>query len=350
MAGQRQREEVQRAQKRQGKEGNRWVNTQPSGDDIAAWFKANVQIEEGLDGDHYVGGVTLIPSTEKSKEIVGWDAGNSPIIKPVYDLVFTPYMRVETRVKYFHDLMAEREWLGVIEPIALEQQDPRLPRGFFFAATRTGEGREVRYIGCSMKVTVYERASVEFQRVTIDKRTGEEDLRRTGKVIIDGAPATKMVPVLGYGAEADNFAIMKAETGAVGRALGMAGMLVIPGTGIATAEDMVEAGRMDESAAAGGSPEAAELPDDDSPVAGLGATELDDDDKLREQATRLIDELKEFPESHTEFMRWAKERGHVRLSEVTSPALRGLVRKAENTLEDARKASVADAPSDPLTE
>lgn len=351
MAGRSERAMVQRAEKRQGREGNRWVNTIPTGDEIAAWFKGNVLIDEKLTHEPYVGGVTLIPSKEKSRVITGWDAGNNPVFGDVYDLTLTPYIRVETRVKYFHDLMAEKEWLGVVEPVAPEQQDPRLPKGFFFLSTRTGANSEVRFIACCMKVTVYEKGSVEHKRVTVDRRTGREEFVRVGKVVLDATPATKAVPVLshGYGGsvEADNFAIMKAETGAVGRALGMAGMLVIPGTGIATAEDLQEAN----SLGSAGSPESdADLPDEEAGplAAGLGSAELDEDESLREKAADLIEQMGEFPQAQKAFKAWAKQRGYARLSEVTSPALRGLLRKAENTLKEAQEASVNDSGADPL--
>ena len=352
------REMVQRAAKRHGKEGNRWVNEQPSGDAVATWFKENVAIAEKLEAEHYVGGVTLIPSNEKTRAVVGWDAGNSPIIKNVYDLVLTPYMRVETRVKYFHDLTAAEGWLGVIEPVAIAEQNPRLPKGFFISSTRTSENTEVRYVGCSMKVTVFKRDTVKFERRMIDKRSGHEDFVRVGELVIDAAPATKLVPVLTYGRNRtvvpDDFALMKAETGAVGRALGMAGILVIPGTGIATAEDLQEAGQLRDAVEDGASPEDAELPPErpEGPVAGLGSAELDNDEEMRAEATRLIGDLDAYPEVKSQFLNWAKERGHNRLSEVTSPALRGLLRKAESMLADARAAGdpapTESKSSDPL--
>jgi hypothetical protein len=30
-------------------EGSRWVNKRPSGDEVAAWFKANAPMHEGMD-------------------------------------------------------------------------------------------------------------------------------------------------------------------------------------------------------------------------------------------------------------------------------------------------------------
>jgi hypothetical protein len=319
---------AQRAEKRYGREGNRWVNQTPSGDDVAAWFKENVPIDEALDHEHYVGGVTLIPNTERSKAVVGWQ-GTSPVIEEVFDLVLTPYMRVETRVKYFHDLMEAKGWVGFIEPVQPEKQDPRLPPGLFGTATMTADKKETRFVGCAMKVTVYEKRGLTLERVTIDKRTGEEAFRRKGKIVIDAAPATKVVTTLTTRGNVDVNALMKAETGAVGRALGMAGMLVIPGTGIATAEDLQE-----ETGSTSVPEGAAALPPDFEP-----ASELDGDDALREQIGEWLDVMENsFPATAKEFKDWAKGRNFGRLSEITSPALRGIHRKAKSMLDAAVEA------------
>lgn len=322
---------VQRGKRRLGREGNRWVNERPSGEELSTWFMENVPIDDRLKHAHYVAGVTLIPANEKTKELVGWDEGNSPVLRDVWDLVLTPYIRVETRVAYFHDLMAEEKTVGLIEPVELDEQDPRLPKGFFRLVTTVGTNLEVRYIGCTMQVTVYKKGTLQDIKVSLDKRTGEEGLVRVGKILYQYTPASKVVPVLSYD-KPDPFSLMKAETGAVGRALGMAGMLVIPGTGIASAEDLQEAANMEKAP----TPVDASLPDDDFESAAQVTVE-GTDEELREQATAIIEELGEFPLVVAEFKAWAKERGYSRLSEVTQPALRGLVRRAQNMLTDARK-------------
>lgn len=343
-------EPVQRAKKRLGREGNRWVNERPSGEEISKWFTENVPIDERLDAKNYVAGVTLIPTNEKSKEVVGWDAGNSALFQDVWDLVLTPYMRVETRVKYFHDLMALDGHLGVIAPVELPEQDPRLPVGFFPTAISSGPdgNKVVRYVGCTMKVTVYKKGSLKEEKVLLNTRRGEYEMVRRGTILLDGTPATKVVPVLSYD-KPDTYALMKAETGAVGRALAMAGMLVIPGTGLASAEDVLEIDPRNTPT----EEVAAELPDDFEPVEAVAASASEEE--LRESAKGIIEELGEFPPTLAEFKAWAKERGYERLSEVTSPALRGLVRKAENMLSDARKdapgpGDVKPATADPLAE
>lgn len=340
------------AEQRRGREGNRWINETPSAEDLATWFSSNVKVADGMAHEDYVGGVVLIPATEKAKTVTGWD-GVTPLIEDVEALVFTPYIRVETRLKYFHDLCEKEDWQGFIEPAKFERQDARLPSGFFRHVVATGEGRESRYLACSMQVVIYEKGSIEEKVVILDKRTGEQGVVRTGKIVRVAPAGTKAVPMLRYGRNssvyADDNAVMKAETGAIGRALGMAGMLVIPGSGIATAEDVQEARAAE---AAGPTPAEPELPDDELPSTAPrdgAAVAADDDAALRSQATEILAELaKVSPEAHVEFKRWAAERGHTRLSEVTSPALRGLVKKAENMLEDARK-SVKPASPDPLT-
>jgi len=334
---------VERALKRLGREGNRWVNEQPSGGEISEWFAENVPIAEGLSDKDYVAGVTLIPNEEKAKTVIGWD-GNNPIIEKVTDLVFTPYMRVETRVKYFHDLMAKKELQGFIEPVPLREPTKGMPPGFFRLVVGIENG-EVRYFGCAMRVVVYEKGSLELVKMIVDKRNGEERMVRKGKVLVD-AVGTKMVPTLSWG-KADDNAIMKAETGAVGRALGMAGMLVIPGTGIATAEDMQELGSVPEPMMGS---VAAELPAELPPEAAEGlvsASSLappDPDAKLREEATAIIAAMGKFPETLAEFKAWAHDRGFQRLSEVTSPALRGLVKRANDMLTTAEQAAPAKKP------
>jgi hypothetical protein len=325
--------------RREGQEGNRWANKPPTPDELTQWFEANVEIDEALNIGDYVGGVTLIPNQEKSKEVVGWNDDNAPNIQDVWNLVFTPYMKVETRVKYFHDLVAAHDWLGFIDPVTPSKQDPRLPPGFFTMATRVQSG-EVRFICCSMKVTIFKKEGFEQKRVLADSRQGLYETRRVGTVVKAPPAGTKAVPVLGYNDKADTDALMKAETGAVGRALGMAGILVIPGTGLATAEDMQESEVLRQTTPAA-VPEGALLPEDSASDA------IATDEALRAEATEIINGMKGLADDRvfTEFSKWAHERGFGKLSEVTSPALRGLVRKAQKMLDEAMVDQVAEQPT-----
>jgi hypothetical protein len=351
-----------RPTKRQGKEGNRWVNARPSGDEIATWFKGSVPIADGLDAEDYVAGITLIPNREKSEELVGWNSLNSPVLQDFYDLVLTPYMRVETRVKYFHDLCAKEGWVGFIEPVelAVEASTKGLPPGYFRHRVGTGPETGVNFLGCSMRVIAYERDTLEYVKLTVDKRTGEERIVRTGTVRLEES-ATKTVPTLNSRDKVDINAVMKVETGATGRALGLAGVLVIPGTGIATAEDLQESNQQIDAADRGADFESATLPDEQiSPPeeieTAVAAETVANDAALRERATVLITEMKALPgdegKTFEEFKAWAQHRGFVPLSDVVSPALRGLVRRAEAMLEEAKKAPPAPAlpaePTDPL--
>lgn len=331
-------------ERRIGQEGSRWYNAQPTGAELAKWFEDNVPIHDGLESKLYLPGVTMIPATEKAKTVVGWQ-GNAPVIQQIENLVFVPYAKVETRIKYFHDLMAQHDdWLGVIEPVATEKQAPGLPKGFFAFRVQTADKGVVNYVCCTMKVTVYERESVEWKEFR-NSDTGAIERVRSGNAIIDAAPATKMIATLGrWGA--DDFSLMKAETGAVGRALGMAGMLVIPGTGIATAEDMQEASAMEGR-------QTPSLPEDGEqaqapPAATEQATSADELSDLRHQAALLLNTIKaEFPELFAEFLEWAKGRKIGEIGKVDDPRiLRGVITKAERELTEAREeAKKAEAPT-----
>src|SRR4029077_10849538 len=168
--------------------------------------------------------------------------------------VYTPYAKVETRVAYFWDLMSTdgfKDVVGMIEPVPMQRLNDagyvnyNLPPGFFRIPIGLG-GSIVSYIGCSMKVSMWDKGSIMWVAAEeIVRGPDGNELRRPFHEL-QGTPvrvfpsATKMVPVLSRSDEEDPFAVMKAETGAVGRALGMAGMLVIPGSGVATADDMLE--------------------------------------------------------------------------------------------------------------
>jgi hypothetical protein len=297
----------------------------------------------------YVGGVVLIPATEKTKTVTGFE-GASPVIEEIENLVLTPYIRVETRLKYFHDLCAEEEWQGFIEPAKIEKQDPKLPPGFFRYAVATGEGREARYLACSMQVTIFERASLEEKVILLDKRTGEQGVVRTGKIVLAAPAGTKAVPTVRPGRNstvyADDNAVMKAETGAIGRALGMAGMLVIPGSGIATAEDVQESRAAEVS---GPTPDSAELPAEPGTAAIIGdpGAGPDTDERQREEIVRILAALEEeFPDAAKHFKAWAEEKKYGRLSETVSPQLRGMHRRNTTVYNDAVKEREAKKPAD----
>lgn len=325
---------------RVGKEGNRWFNQRPNGEAIAEWFNGAVEIPEGLKAANYVAGVVLIPGKEKANEPWGFNERGLPMWQEVENIVFTPYMKVETRVQFFHDLMAANdEWLGVIEPVEPEESAPKLPPGFSRIVVADTKDGNVPFVTCTMKVTVYKRSSFETQ-TRLDTRTGIMHTSRTGETIIDAAPATKMVPLLDRWKKADPHALEKAETGAVGRALGMAGMLVIPGTGIATAEDMQQA--LGQEAASG-----VEAGGETAPAAeGAAARDVGVEPSHAELvalAGSTVNALKDADEArYTAFLAWVSERKFgTKVGTMPDAALKELIKKAEGELEAAMKAAQA---------
>src|SRR4029077_17338344 len=221
--------------------GSRWFHAPPAGEDFAAWFAANVKIHEGMEHAPYVTGCVMIGSQETYKRTIQ-KANGELVFLDSKRRVYTPYAKVETRVAYFWDLMDTEGFknvVGMIEPVPMQSLNDagyvnyNLPPGFFRIPIGLG-GSIVSYIGCSMKVSMWDRDSIlwaEYEE-TVRAPDGTETTRPFA--VMRGTPvrvfpsATKMVPVLSRSDEEDPFAVMKAETGAVGRALGMAGMLVIP--------------------------------------------------------------------------------------------------------------------------
>lgn len=324
---------------RVGKEGNRWYNERPKGEDIADWFSTAVEIPEGLKPENYVAGVVLIPGTEKANEPWGFNERGLPMWQEVENLVFTPYMKVETRVQYFHDLMAlhAEDWLGVIEPIEPEDKAGKLPPGFSRIIVADTKEGNIPFVTCTMKVTVYKRSSVETQS-RLDTRTGILHTKTTGETLIDPAPATKMVPLLNRWKSADVHALEKAETGAVGRALGMAGMLVIPGTGIATAEDMQQA--LGQEVASGVEAGAETAPAAEG-SAGRDVGVEPSHAELVALASSTVNALKDADNTrYTAFLAWVKERGFgTKVGVMQDGQLKELIKKAEGELEAATKAA-----------
>lgn len=102
---------------------------------------------------------------------------------------------------------------------------------------------------------------------------------------------------------------------------------------MATAEDMGEVADLADRPSA-------PTPEATTPVAAPEDTKqgaAESDDELRETAASIIKELQtEFPEKLAEFQALAKERKWGKLSETSSPALRGIVRALERKLDEAR--------------
>jgi len=288
------------------REGSRWRYKKPSSEEVGAWFN-DVPLDEGMDHAQYVSGVVLIPAQEKVKVQREDERGTEDI----YEMTFTPYVRVDTRIAYFRALAAKNEQIAVIEPVAvpvLEQPDllrnDNMPPGFWWHIVQR-DSNHVKFLCCTMRVALYEQ----------DAWFASDD-GKLPRATREGVATKQVVQATQSGVDVNMLA--KAETGAVGRALGMAGILVI-GTGIATAEDMQE---VREAAPAPELPEA-------------GATMEDINERLMELQGRMTSEA---PGRWQEFSAWWTERqqreGWKTLNDAPIEVRRGMVQRMEKMLEE----------------
>lgn len=299
------------AAQRRGREGSRWINQRPTAREVVDWFNT-VPLHEGMHHADYIGGVTLIPAKEKSNEVVGFNDAGLPQLREREDLVYVPYVKVETRVAYFMRFMeisAAKHWYAEWEDVISPGADTLgLPPGFFKYAAVDPKGKTVTFVGCSKRVRIYERS----------RTTGE------ALAVLTPSAGTKVVATSTRW-DADANALHKAETGAVGRALGFAGMLVVPGSGVATADDM-----HDDQVPHGAGALAPALPP--SPAAPAPpAEEQESDEELRRRARELVGALT--PAKAAAFQEWAGAR-RFEITAAEGPVLRGAVKKLEK-LSDA---------------
>jgi hypothetical protein len=287
-------------------EGSRWINARPTGKEVADWFLANAPMHPGMDAARYVTGVVLIPAKEKARQAVE-DQQGRVTFPEVEQLVYVPYVKVETRVAYFWDYVAKNDgWVGAIEPADVPRLEVEgvynmnLPPGFFRLPVQEATGKFVHFIGCSQQVRIYPAPDVDTP-------------------IMAPATGTKMVSLLTKWGVDEN-AIMKAETGAVGRALGMAGMLVLPGSGVATYEDMQE------MLAAEG--RASVAVDAQLPASAAAAP----DELIRGSIADLSAQLQsDFPGRFEELEAWAREK-KIDLNDIKTHQLRGVLRALEKKI------------------
>lgn len=330
------------------RDGSRWLYSPPPQDDVVTWFNEQ-HLHENMPHEPYLGGIVLIPASEKVKETRR--AANGNLMPFEYErIVYTPYVKVDTRIAYFWDLVRTLnggtllgDYVGVIEPVEQnvirDERSPyfnaNLPKGFSTYVVRNQNDAVSRYVVCTMRVAIYERQSYGAK------------LRGEHAMPLIAGEDSKQTAVLSRRGWADDFALMKARTGAEGRALGVAGILVV-GTGVATAEDMQEA--------TSGSAEAGAAEDKPvtlpavvgSPVAQQAATagqqpeeaaqpELtaeETDQQLRESAVRLRGELQSRDsDAWARYVAWWQERGFTTLEELTGPALKGAVVKLQRDLD-----------------
>lgn len=289
------------------REGSRWIGDPPDPQDVADWFVANGKFY-GLPADDYVAGVTLISQAEKVKRL----NANGTILEEER-LVHVPYVKVETRVAFFWDLCAKKSWDGAISPVEIPRIgkddgvagvfSAHLPEGFFRFPVRVAGGEsEVHFVACSKQVEITKTVKGVTRHVR-------------------GRPpfGTKQIATLDRWGQVDPHAMMKAETGAIGRALGFAGILVLPGSGVVTAEDMQE---MLASGTAGvpAEPES-QLPADEQPQAADPRTQI------AQLSTRLQSEA---PGKLEDIAAWAAERQPpINLDDIKDTQVRAVLGQLE---------------------
>jgi hypothetical protein len=332
------------------RQGSRWIHEPPTEDDVREWFEKQ-PLHAGMTHGPYIGGVVLIGSTEKIKVTKQKQNGDTYVTE-MERAVYTPYVKVDSRIAYFRDLVRKMndgnegefdKFYGVIEPVEVPVIEDaqsayfnkHLPRGFSMLPIANKDKSISRFLVCTSRVAIYGRVS---------------DRDVTDYLVLEGI-GTKQVPLAKNWA--DDNCVMKAETGAVGRALGMAGILVV-GTGVATAEDMQEAAAGPSGAAAAtDAATQAELPADDAsqPQADPAAAQAEApaaepvqeqtpeqaDGALRERANALLKEFEEYPEARAAYVEWWNSRDFGKLSELSGPALKGAVTKLERDLDAAKQ-------------
>ena len=300
-------------------EGARWRYHRPSSEQVAAWW-ATVPLDEGMEREDYIGGVVLIPQSEKVK-YTRPDGGTAER----YEQVFTPYVQIGTRVGYARRLGEHRGLIYHTEaadvPRSTNPTSPyfngNMPPGLWWHIVSGGDGQALRYLCATTNVGLYE------------SQTYAAKLRGAPVMPVLGGQGTKQV-----GGGPDMNQIAKAQTGAIGRALGVAGVLVI-GTGIATAEDMQELPGY------GSTPVAPQLPAVPTSEIAQGEVPPVDPaaqlDQLRSRALALQTQLQErSSDAWKEFVAWWTERrqaeGWNGLETVPFEGLKGVVSRMERQL------------------
>lgn len=328
------------------REGSRWRHGAPTADEVATWFKEQ-PLHDGMQHQPYMGGVVVIGQNEKVKKTLLRPSDGVPYVEEVEEAVFTPYVKVETRISYFRDYVAANpDWRATVLPVPVKVIDN--PTSAYFNA-HLPEGYSIHAIRDNQEVTYYICYTVE---IAVWEAQGYAD-RLAGKAAapVMQAVGTKQVPMKRR--YPDDNCMMKAQTGAVGRSLGFLGMLVV-GTGVATVEDVLESASADyaqPSAAAElppvvdregapvaqappAAPVAAQAPEaavpDQTPPEG-------EDEALRKQALALQAEMeRDFPDTWQAYREWYASRDFGRLADLSGPALKGAVTKLERDLDAAK--------------
>lgn len=171
----------------------------PTAEEISKWF-SGFKLHEGLEHSQYVNGIVAIENRSRGQSI-GW----------------SPFVTATTRIKYFWDLCEVKGWYGSIS-------NPRpIERPFGFAPDKIATG-----LLAEVNVSIWETSEIDPDQPRRPLRSA------TGRKQVDQGYLYSQVR------NPDFDAIMKAETGALARGLGQIGILCLPGSGVATAEDMNE--------------------------------------------------------------------------------------------------------------
>lgn len=168
----------------------------PSQEEISKWF-AGFKLHTGLKHEQYVGGIVAIENR---------DRGGS---------IWMLYINATARISYFWDWIEVNGYNASIDVTAPIERDVELP-----------DDKKARLFYMEAKVLVENPESHHVIREAVGRKQVESVKFKRG---FNGAPG-RIVP--------DTDSLMKAETGAIARALGTIGMLALPGSGLATAEDM----------------------------------------------------------------------------------------------------------------
>jgi hypothetical protein len=279
---------------------------------VAEWFSTQ-PLDDGMRHEHYVGGVVLIPQSEKVRY-------TSPDGRQVerYENVWTPYVQIGTRIGYARRLAEHRGLIYHPEAVEVPRTNDRnssyfnanLPAGLWWHIAESSEGNAVKFLCATAHVGLYEPTSFAAK------------LRGEPVMPVIGGEGTKQV-----GGRADQNMIARAQTGAIGRALGVAGILTI-GTGVATAEDMQEFAGYASTAVA---------PQVPAVVAGNGVDPGATIEDLQLRAATLVATMREQePEKYREFNAWFAARGdregwHA-LPEVPFESLKSIIVRLERDL------------------
>lgn len=344
------------------RDGSRWFNGKPDPAEFSKWFKENVAMDPALEQhrERYIGGLVLIPAKEKS-QVPNIGANGNIYFTEKEELTFTPYPKVDARIAYFWDLMAAKrdEWHGIVEPIpttrpegtgALAQMQQSLPEGFFITTVPVGE-KYTHFLCCQVRVAVYAKP------IGMERHPISREMEIIGRPLIEGR-GTKMVPLLTGPRSspwADPNSIMKAETGALGRALGFAGIFVVPGAGAASAEDMLEMMANPTTAAVDQQkepePPPVEKPKRANAPAKTGAEKAADEKQvLIENVRAIANELQtSHPDAYKAFTEWCRERKPpiANLGSLSVPALKGVQTKLTRLRDEAKAKKAELAASDP---